>query len=112
MSFASWLALLGARYGRLLHGYIGGVITAISLGLAVLAGPPVLHGWFAPLLNLFTVIYVALAHEQAPSGNGPRGDLPWSDFLRINGGPSNGILDVLAFLPVPVIWCGLWVLCG
>jgi len=51
--------------------------------LAVLAAPP-----FAVLV---AVLAMAIAHE---IGNG--------DFLRANGGPWNGVLDVLTFLPAPI----------
>lgn len=108
MSAAAWLGEFGARYGRALHALVGFAVTVVNLLLAVVAGVPVTQSWYPVVVTLFAVLWIALAHEQAPSGNGPRGDLPWSDFLRINGGPWNGIWDVLAFLPAPIVWLLLW----
>jgi hypothetical protein len=66
--------------GWLLHAVVGTGLTAV---LAVLAAPPV--------AVLVAVLAMGIAHE---IGDG--------DFLRVNGGPWNGLLDVLAFLPAPI----------
>jgi hypothetical protein len=66
--------------GWLLHAVVGTGLTAV---LAVLAAPP--------LAVLVAVLAMGIAHE---IGDG--------DFLRVNGGPWNGLLDVLAFLPAPI----------
>ena len=66
--------------GWLLHAVVGTGLTAV---LALLAAPP--------LPVLVAVLAMGIAHE---IGDG--------DFLRVNGGPWNGLLDVLAFLPAPI----------
>ena len=67
--------------GWLLHAVIGTGVTAV---LAWLAAPPV--------AVLVAVLAMGIAHE---IGDG--------DFLRVNGGPWNGVLDVLAFLPAAIV---------
>ena len=52
--------------------------------LAWLAAPPV--------AVLAAVLAMGIAHE---IGDG--------DFLRVNGGPWNGVRDVVAFLPAPIV---------
>jgi len=42
------------------------------------------------------VLAMGIAHE---IGDG--------DFLKANGGPLNGVLDVLAFLPAPLVYLGV-----
>jgi hypothetical protein len=71
--------------GWLLHAVIGIGLTAV---LVWLAAPPV--------AVLVAVLAVGIAHE---IGDG--------DFLRVNGGPRNGVLDVLAFLPAPVVFLAI-----
>ncbi|PYO95816.1 MAG: hypothetical protein DMD60_12680 [Gemmatimonadetes bacterium] len=66
--------------GWLLHVVVGTGLTAV---LAWLAAPP--------LAVFVAVLAMGIAHE---IGDG--------DFLRVNGGPWNGLLDVLAFLPAPI----------
>lgn len=52
------------------------------------------------------VLVVGLVHEQAQRTIDGR---YWSDFrLDQPGGPYNGILDVLAFLPAPIAFVWLW----
>ena len=67
--------------GWLLHAVIGTGLTAV---LAWLAAPPV--------AVLVAVLAMGIAHE---IGDG--------DFLRANGGPWNGVLDVVAFLPTAIV---------
>jgi len=67
--------------GWLLHTVIGTGVTAV---LAWLAAPPV------------AVLAMGIAHE---IGDG--------DFLRANGGPWNGVLDVVAFLPAAIVWLAI-----
>ena len=45
-----------------------------------------------PVAVLVAVLAIGIAHE---IGDG--------DFLRVNGGPWNGVLDVLAFLPAAIV---------
>ena len=68
--------------GWLLHAVIGTGVTAV---LAWLGAPPV--------AVLAAVLAMGIAHE---IGDG--------DFLPVNGGPWNGVLDVLAFLPAAIVW--------
>jgi len=68
--------------GWLLHAVIGAGVTAV---LAWLGAPPV--------AVLAAVLAMGIAHE---IGDG--------DFLPVNGGPWNGVLDVLAFLPAAIVW--------
>jgi len=68
--------------GWLLHAAIGTGLTAV---LVWLAAPPV--------AVLVAVLAMGIAHE---IGDG--------DFLRANGGPWNGVLDVVAFLPAAIVW--------
>jgi len=67
--------------GWLLHAVIGAGVTAV---LAWLGAPPV--------AVLAAVLAMGIAHE---IGDG--------DFLQVNGGPWNGVLDVLAFLPAAIV---------
>jgi hypothetical protein len=67
--------------GWLLHAVIG---TGLTVVLALLAAPPV--------AVVVAVLAVGIAHE---IGDG--------DFLRVNGGPWNGVRDVVAFLPAPIV---------
>jgi hypothetical protein len=71
--------------GWLLHAVIGIGLTAV---LAWLAAPPV--------AVLVAVLALGIAHE---IGDG--------DFLRANGGPWNGVLDVVAFLPAPIVFLAI-----
>jgi hypothetical protein len=71
--------------GWLLHAAIGTGLTAV---LAWLAAPPV--------AVLVAVLALGIAHE---IGDG--------DFLRANGGPWNGVLDVVAFLPAPIVFLAI-----
>ena len=68
--------------GWLLHAVIGTGVTAV---LAWLGAPPV--------AVLAAVLAMGIAHE---IGDG--------DFLPVNGGPWNGVLEVLAFLPAAIVW--------
>jgi len=77
----TWIRPLGLAE----HVIVGGVLTAL---LAALGTPA--------LARVVAVAAVGVAHEL---GDG--------DFTRAQGAPWNGILDTLAFLPVPVVW---WVL--
>ncbi|HYU00159.1 MAG TPA: hypothetical protein VEK85_07260 [Gemmatimonadales bacterium] len=67
--------------GWLLHAVIGTGVTAV---LAWLAAPPV------------AVLAMGIAHE---IGDG--------DFLQANGGPWNGVLDVVAFLPAAIVFLAI-----
>ena len=71
--------------GWLLHTAVGLGLTAV---LAVLGTPRV--------ALLVAVLAMGIAHE---IGDG--------DFLQANGGPWNGVLDVLAFLPAPLVYLGI-----
>ena len=73
--------------GWLLHAVIG---TALTVVLAWLAAPPV--------AVFVAVLAVGIAHE---IGDG--------DFLRANGGPWNGVRDVVAFLPAPIVFVAMHV---
>jgi len=73
--------------GWLLHAVIG---TALTVVLAWLAAPPV--------AVFVAVLAVGIAHE---IGDG--------DFLRANGGPWNGVRDVVAFLPAPIVFFAMHV---
>ncbi len=68
--------------GLVEHVIVGGVLTALLAGL----GTPA-------LARVVAVAAAGVAHEW---GDG--------DFTRAQGAPWNGILDTLAFLPVPVLW--------
>ena len=74
----SWIVPIG-----LLEHFLVGI--GLTVVLALLGAPPA---------AIFTaVLSVGFAHEL---GDG--------DFRRANHGPWNGILDVLAFLPGPIVW--------
>jgi len=68
--------------GLVEHVIVGGLLTAL---LAALGTPA--------LARVVAVAAVGVAHEL---GDG--------DFTRAQGAPWNGILDMLAFLPVPLLW--------
>ena len=68
--------------GWLLHAAVGLGLTAVLAGLD------------APRVALLVaVLATGIAHE---IGDG--------DFRRAKGGPWNGVLDVLAFLPAPLVY--------
>ena len=48
------------------------------------------------LTAVLAVLAMGIAHE---IGDG--------DFRRANGGPWNGVLDVLTFLPAPLVYLGV-----
>jgi hypothetical protein len=77
----TWLRPLGLVE----HLIIGAALTAL---LAALGTPAA--------ARVVAVAAVGVAHEL---GDG--------DFTRAQGAPWNGIIDLLAFLPVPLLW---WVL--
>ncbi len=81
MSLPAWIRLLGLAE----HLIAGGALATL---LAVLGTPAA--------ARVVAVAAVGIAHEL---GDG--------DFTKAEGAPWNGILDVLAFLPVPLVW---WVL--
>ena len=64
------------------HVIVGGLLTAL---LAALGAPA--------LARVVAVAAVGVAHEW---GDG--------DYVSAPGAPWNGILDTLAFLPVPLLW--------
>ena len=74
----TWIRPLGLAE----HVIVGGLLTAL---LAALGTPA--------LARVVAVAAVGVAHEL---GDG--------DFTRAQGAPWNGILDTLAFLPVPLLW--------
>ena len=74
----TWIRPLGLAE----HLIVGGVLAAL---LAALGTPA--------LARVVAVAAVGVAHEL---GDG--------DFTRAQGAPWNGILDTLAFLPVPLLW--------
>ena len=74
----TWIRPLGLAE----HLIVGGVLAAL---LAALGTPT--------LARVVAVAAVGVAHEL---GDG--------DFTRAQGAPWNGILDTLAFLPVPLLW--------
>ena len=78
MTLPAWIRPLGLAE----HFVVGGVLAAL---LAVLGTPAA--------ARVVALAAVGVAHEL---GDG--------DFTKAEGVPWNGILDVLAFLPVP--WCG------
>jgi hypothetical protein len=78
MALPNWISPLGLVE----HAIVGTVVTAL---LASLGTPAV--------ARLVAVAAVGIAHEL---GDG--------DFTRAAGAPWNGVLDVLAFLPGPVLW--------
>ncbi|HEY6158114.1 MAG TPA: hypothetical protein VIV88_11710 [Gemmatimonadales bacterium] len=71
--------------GLVEHVIVGGALTAL---LAALGTPA--------LARVVAVAAVGVAHEW---GDG--------DFVSAPGAPWNGILDTLAFLPVPLLWWAL-----
>ena len=74
----TWIRPLGLAE----HVIVGGVLAVL---LAALGTPA--------LARVVAVAAVGVAHEL---GDG--------DFTRAQGAPWNGILDTLAFLPVPLLW--------
>ena len=81
MTLPAWIRPLGLAE----HLIVGGVLAVL---LAVLETPAA--------ARVVAVAAVAIAHEL---GDG--------DFTKAEGAPWNGIIDVPAFLPVPLVW---WVL--
>ena len=81
MTLRAWIRPVGLAE----HLVVGGVLAAVLAGL----GTPA-------VARIVAVAAVGIAHEL---GDG--------DFTQAEGAPWNGILDVLAFLPVPLVW---WVL--
>ena len=78
----SWVPTWLWWHGLLPHGLVGLGFTAI--------------GWFLHAPSSYILLATAAAgviHEQ---GDG--------DFTVASGGPLNGILDAVAFLPVPLAW--------
>lgn len=78
---------------------------AVSSGVTILAG---LLG-ASPLVIAVMLLIAGLYHEQAQQ------DLVtyqwWSDFRKKNGGPYNGTLDVISFVPLPLwvfVYAGEW----
>lgn len=88
MTLPRWLSLVGWAE----HAVVGLGITALFAPLGV--APPVI---------VVITLLVAAVHEEAPRDNG----LIFADFQPRFSGPINGICDVLAFLPAPLIWWGL-----
>lgn len=78
----AWISLSGL----VLHCAFGALLTVL---LNRLQAPP--------LAVFVAVLAVAIAHEQAQAAMGG------NDFATVNGGPWNGLLDVLSFLVVPAI---------
>lgn len=78
MTLPNWLRPIGL----IEHLGVGAVVTAVLVAL----GTPA-------VARVVAVAAVGIAHEW---GDG--------DFVRAPGAPWNGIIDVLAFLPVPVVW--------
>jgi len=74
----SWIAPIGLVE----HFLVGIGLTAV---LALLGAPPA--------AILVAVLSVGFAHEL---GDG--------DFRRANHGPWSGIIDLVAFLPAPIVW--------
>jgi len=74
----SWITPIGL----LEHLLVGIGLTTV---LALLGAPP-------PAIFV-AVLSVGIAHE---IGDG--------DFRRVNHGPLSGIIDVIAFLPAPIVW--------
>ena len=82
MALPAWIRPLGLAE----HFVVGGVLAAV---LAALGTPAA--------ARVVAVAAVGIAHEL---GDG--------DFTKAEGAPWNGILDLLAFLPVPLVWWVLW----
>jgi len=78
MTLPAWIRPVGLAE----HLVVGGVLAALPAGL----GTPA-------VARVVAVAAVGIAHEL---GDG--------DFTKAEGAPWNGILDVLAFLPVPLVW--------
>ena len=78
MALPAWIRPVGLAE----HLVVGGVLAAL---LASLGTPAV--------ARVVAVAAVGIGHEL---GDG--------DFTRAAGAPWNGIIDVLAFLPVPLVW--------
>ena len=81
MTLPAWIRPLGLAE----HLIVGGVLAVL---LALLGTPAA--------ARVVAVAAVGIAHEL---GDG--------DFTKAEGASLNGIIDVLAFLPVPLVW---WVL--
>lgn len=95
--------------GRVLHLLAGSGLTILLFVLAASTGGLVLLATgFPPIAAFIAVLAMALAHEQSQCAG-----VTWSDFRKVNGGPWNGLWDVLAFLPAPVLWVIVaWLLHG
>jgi len=78
LTLPNWIRPLGLAE----HAIVGGVLAAL---LAALGTPA--------LARVVAIAALGIAHEL---GDG--------DFTRAQGAPWNGIIDVLAFLPVPLLW--------
>ena len=65
---------------------------ALHVGLGFLLSLVLAYLGISPGALVAAVAAVGIAHEV---GDG--------DFLPMNGGPRDGVLDVLAFLPAPVL---------
>lgn len=87
MTVPVWLSWVGLGQ----HAALGALVTLI-LGLGGAAGGTV----------VLMALIVGCTHEQAQRDNQGR---TWSDFRWSNpGGPWNGLLDVLAFVPIPLLY--------
>ena len=74
----SWITPIG-----LLEHFLVGI--GLTAALALLSAPPA--------AIFVAVVSVGIAHEM---GDG--------DFLSVNHGPWSGIIDLVAFLPAPILW--------
>lgn len=91
MNLPGWIP----RQGRPLHAVVGLGYTVVMFLVALAGNNP----GFGAVANFCGVLGLALAHEQSDC-NG----VTWSDFRHANGGPVNGLLDVLSFFPAPALW--------
>ncbi len=101
------VAEFGARYGRALHAVIGGAICALAALERWAFGWPMAVG--VALAVQGSALFV-LAHEQAWSGPAANEGF-WSDFKSVNGGPWNGVFDVLSALAPALLWFLWWGVC-
>lgn len=88
--------------GVLLHLLVGTIWTAVALFVAALnhmQGSLVLA-----VVNIAALITIGAIHEQAQQTLA--GEY-WSDFLKRNGGPWNGLNDVAWFTPAGLVWVTL-----
>jgi len=77
-----------SRRGLLLH---------VAVGLLLLIILQHFHS--PPIATVIAAVALGTAKEQAEEN--------WSDFRRVNGGPWNGLVDILAFALGPLIWLGV-----